>query len=299
MSTSVTVIIPTAAESKRFEAIKRAVDSIRNSSKSNVNIIAVVNGSRFDNKVCDWLKNQNDITYHYETLGSAPNAQLVGRKLVKTPYFSFLDDDDLYLPGAIDARLDALKNNPDAALVVTNGLSETESEKVVHYKNLEMVNKDPFSALFVQNWLGSCNNLMRSNLISPAFFENYHPYFEWTWLAFKMMMSELKVVAINESTFIYNNTQESASKSDKYFNSFPELVTRMLSMSPPTHIKKQILSKLSAHYHDISYHYLSKNMFHQSWANHFKSMIYADGIKYITFSRHILFRWLRTSLKLE
>ena len=51
---------------------------------------------------------------------SLANALQVGRRLVDTPWFAALDDDDLLLPGALASRIEALVESNDHDCVVTN-----------------------------------------------------------------------------------------------------------------------------------------------------------------------------------
>lgn len=116
--TEVTVIIPTMAEASRNNQIKNAVASIRKSSCKPIIIIVVVNGARFDESVLSWLKIQNDITVEYTLTSASPNAVHLGRSLVKTKYFSTLDDDDEYLPFCTDKKKEVLENDSKQHLLL-------------------------------------------------------------------------------------------------------------------------------------------------------------------------------------
>ena len=144
----VTVIIPTTAEKLREKGIKRAVNSVRNSSDDPIRIIVVVNGDRFDEGICLWLKSQTDISYEYLSKPSLPDAILHGRSLVETPFFATLDDDDEYLPGAIDMRLSVINESPDIDLVVTNGFIYRNDKEEVFSSCLENAALMPLISIF-------------------------------------------------------------------------------------------------------------------------------------------------------
>lgn len=288
MESLITIVIPTTAEKARFNQIKRAIKSIRNASRFYTKIIVVVNGDRKDEDVVNWLSSNEDITVIKVELGSAPNAQYIGRTILQTEYFAFLDDDDCFMAGALDKRLNLLLENPDAALVVTNGYSEKNGEQSPHYTGLNKIQNEPLKYLFKMNWLHNCNHLMRSAFVVESYFKNYHNYFEWTWLAYKIAINKLKVISSDDLTFIYYDTPGSVSKSMRYYNSLPALVEKMLDMNPPDEIKLEIRYKLSSHYHDMADNYLKEDKMMKSFENHLKSIFSYKGYRYLPFTRHIL-----------
>ena len=144
----VTVIVPTTAQLSRRMELGRCLDSIRASSARPVQIIVVVNGQRYDEGVCDWLRAQPDVRYAYVELPSAPNAVWEGRLMVDTPYFSMVDDDDEYLPGATDLKLAALRAQPRADLVVTNAYRRFEGVDALLYNHLAQVQREPLAVRY-------------------------------------------------------------------------------------------------------------------------------------------------------
>lgn len=127
----ITTIIPTLCEGVRRNALLRAIESVHQASEQATKILIVVNGQRFDQSLLNLLKSRNDIEVLQITEGSLTKAHLIGRKHVSTEYFSFLDDDDEYLVGALDIRLALFLNDCTLDVVVTNGF-QTE---------LAMINK--------------------------------------------------------------------------------------------------------------------------------------------------------------
>lgn len=193
----VSVIIPTLADRGRASMLQRCITSIRNSSRSSIPIIVVANGMRSDEKVFNWLKMQPDVTLVVEPQPSAPNAVRRGREFVTTPFFSTLDDDDEYLPKSTDLKLAALKASPGADLIVTNGYRRINAIDEIVYQSLPAVPDAPLTALFSLNWLASCNALFRSDSIGIDLLSDFHPYVEWTWLAYKLSVQGKKVAIID------------------------------------------------------------------------------------------------------
>jgi len=290
-SPTVSVIIPTLADAARSESLKRAVKSIRASAHEAVKIIAVVNGNRFDTDVCTWLNRQPDIVFDQIETASSPVAQRRGRYLVDTEYFAFLDDDDEYLLGATDLKLDYLAQNPSCDLVVCNGFRNTSGHDNIFYHRLSDISDDPLAALFRENWLTSCNALFRTASISSEFFENPHPYAEWTWLAFRLAMAGKQLAALDEPGFRNNDTPGSLGKSNAYKAICFSLYERMLASSPPTHIAKTIRIRIGAAWHERSAEALMKGMWLVASQCHLRSLLQPGGLRYLAYSRRLLPGW--------
>ena len=182
----VTVIIPTMATIERAELLKRAIRSIRVSSVSPILILAVVNGDRKDQGTCEWLQSQADIQFEYNATPSAPAAVCRGRELVQTEYFSTLDDDDEYLGLATDEKLKTMTLDVATDIVVTNGFRHKNGMDTMFYDNMDAIKSDPLASLMKGTWLHNCNALYRTASVETEYFQDSHPYGEWTWLAFKL-----------------------------------------------------------------------------------------------------------------
>lgn len=287
----VTVIIPTTASKQKARLLKRAIDSIRCSSASPIQIIAVVNGPWADPEVCEWLQSLSDVQYERTAVGSLPKAQLRGRELVATPYFSFLDDDDEYLAGATDRRLAALVDHPGASMVVSSGFRCVDEVDSPVMTQIAAVPLDPLRSLFEANWLSSCNVLFRSTLAHTKFFEDSHSYAEWTWLAYKLACSGAQIVALNEPTFRIHDTPGSVSKSQAYHEAYQSLYLRMLDYKPPRSIASIIKAKLGADWHERSVRALALGDRKMAVAYHLRSMMLPNGLKYASYTRRLLPGW--------
>jgi glycosyltransferase involved in cell wall biosynthesis len=290
----VSTIIPTLAEEKRASALKKCIKSVRLSSSIKINIIVVVNGSRFDHELLTWLKQQHDVTLIIEPVPSAPNAIRLGRQAVTTPFFSTLDDDDEYLPQSTDRKLQTLISQPEAALLVTNIQStQYNNTDQLYYDHLNRVPGDPLGTLFEQNWLASSNALYRSEQICNEFFSDFHPYAEWTWLAFKLALEGKRVATLNEACAKYNYTPDSLSHSAAYRDAYFSLFERMLDCSPPHRIKKMIQRRLSAALHDRSEELLKIGKNREAFAIHLRSLTLPGGWRYLAYSRYLIPGWPR------
>jgi len=284
----VTVIVPTTAQLSRRMEIMRCVQSIRDSSRLPVQIITVVNGQRSDPGICAWLRAQPDVYYAYVEMPSAPNAVLEGRKLVATPYFSTVDDDDEYLPGATDLKLAALTAAPQADLVVTNAYRNFNHQDELLYSHLAAVPAQPLASLFLANWLHNGNALFRSATIGVNYFTDYRPYAEWTWLAFKLGMDHKRVLTLEQPTFRVHCTPGSLSQSDAYFDYYLPLYESMLAARPPPAIARLVRRRIGAAQHHHSVRALEGGRWREALGWHWRSLLLPGGLQYLSYTRHLL-----------
>lgn len=285
----VSVIVPTMAVAERAELLQRAVQSIRDSSSQPVRIIAVVNGSRFDAAVCDWLKAQPDIQFEYVAEPSLPNAILRGRELVETEFFSALDDDDEYLPGSTDQKLAPLLADPQADLVVGNYYRRRGGKDLLCYDRLADVPARPLDMLMEFNWLHNGNALFRSAPVGTEYFRNYHHYAEWTWVGFRLALDGKKVAVVDAPVFRCDEeTPGSLSKSAAYFKAYIPLFQRMLDLAPPPRIARMIQRKMGAAHHDASVTALEAGQRGLALSHHWQSLVRTGGLRYLSYTRHLL-----------
>jgi glycosyltransferase involved in cell wall biosynthesis len=288
-----TIIIPTLAERSRLSSLTRAVESARISSRFGVDIIVVVNGDRACSDVVAWLSAAPRVKLHFSQIGSAPLAVLEGRKLVKTPYFAMLDDDDEYLEGAIDERMRPFLLNPQCEVSISNGLRTSLDGDVICFRELQSISRDPLLSLLRQNWLASCGALFRTEAIGVEYFEDYLPYLEWTWLAFRLCVNRKVVEIVDIPTFRIHESVGSLSKSRLYMESHELLYKRMLSFNlDPTH-RKLVRAKCGHALHDLANYYGSAGLLFLAWRAHIKSLFYPQGWKYILFSRRLIVLLMR------
>lgn len=287
----ITVVIATMAARERAEALQRAVGSIRAASVHAVQLVVVVNGSRSDSEVIDWLRSQSDVHLEISVEASLPRAILRGRELVKTEFFTTLDDDDEFMPGAIDIRLAAMNgpNMPD--VLVTNGYRCIGGEENLTYASFAQVRTDPLAALFDRAWLQSCNGTYRSASVPASYFLNYHAYAEWTWLAYSLAMDGRKIDAIDIPTYRCHDTPGSLSKSTAYRAAYLDLFAKMLERGPPPHVEKLIQRRVGAALHDQAGQALSAGRWREGLACHARSVLKPGGLRYLGFSRYFVPGW--------
>jgi len=285
----VTVIIPTMAEEKRHASLLRAIASISEATNRPVHIVVVINGNQRSPDVEQSLRNIGHLELLSLEIASLPLAHLAGRRAVKTRYFCFLDDDDEYLPGAIDARVDALAGDESIDFVVTNGYRRLDGTDWPCLNDLDKVPAAPLAQLFRQNWLPSCGPLFRSDRIGEAYFEDGPAYGEWTWLAFQLCLAGKRVGMLDQPTFRIYDTPESASKTPAYTAEFNAMYRKMLARKPPRQIAALIKKRIGEEFHYEADSLRRKGLRLGAWKAHLKSLCYPGGWRYLPFFRHLAF----------
>ncbi|MCL2524012.1 MAG: glycosyltransferase [Betaproteobacteria bacterium] len=285
MAGDVTVIIPTMAEKSRHDSLLRAIASLSDVT----HVVVVINGNRRSPDVENSLLKFDHVELLSLEIASLPLAILAGRRAVKTTYFCFLDDDDEYLPGAIAARVAALAGRDDVDFLVTNGYRHLDGVDRLCLDNLDRVPAAPLAELFRQNWLASCGSLFRSERIGAGFFEEPHPYAEWTWLAFKLCMAGKKMATLDQPTFRIYDTPNSASKLTAYSEAFHTLYRRMLEKKPPKFIISIIRQRIGEDLHCRADSLRQQGKMTAAWGAHLRSLLYPGGWRYLPFFRHLVF----------
>lgn len=114
----ISVIIPSF---NRPEWSVRAIQSVINQTYKNWNLIFIDDGSTDDTyeRVTQYLKLQKNI--HYTVIKNSnfgvSHARNTGIKLSSSPYISFLDCDDQWLPHKLETQVNYLKANPKISWV--------------------------------------------------------------------------------------------------------------------------------------------------------------------------------------
>jgi hypothetical protein len=251
-------------------------------------LIVVVNGQEFDRGLLWQLASRTDLKVVQLPQASFAQALLAGRQVVSAPFFSFLDDDDEYLPGAVDKRRKVLLSNPDADVAASNGLRRSEGSDSLALRNLTNVSRDPIQALFVENWLPSCGGTFRTSTVPIEAFENLPRHIQWTLLGYLLVLGGKKLVTLDEPTFVINDTPGSASKSEAYLLCHVDVYERMLCADPPLVVRATVERRLASALHEASDHYRQQRRSGEAWAAHLRSLRCSGGWKYLPYTRHLL-----------
>lgn len=285
--TPVSIIIPTTCERARWESLQRAIAGVLSQQGVEAQVIAVVNGKRYDAACLTALREKEGVTVLYRETGSAPLAQAAGREAVNTPFFAFLDDDDEYLPGALAVRLAPLLAEPNLDFVVTDGYRRRGGREERAIGDRGAITADPIGALCERNWMASCAGLFRTSTVTPRYFADPAPYMEWTYLAFRLTAC-LKMRWLATPTYRIHDSPVSLSKTDAYLRSELDILQRVLALPLAPRARRAVRRKLGRACHAFAEKSRRHGSRSAAWRFHFDSLRQPGGWRYLPYSRKLL-----------
>lgn len=289
MAVAVDVIIRTLAERERGAALLRALDSLLCRQSSTVRPIVVMNGNRCDPALVDRISSMPGVLAT-RAPGALRSAFFVGRERVSSEFFAFLDDDDEYLPSALDRMQEIIAGEDDVDLLVMNGyrLGEGGARTLV-FDNAEAIATAPLRALLVKNWLYNCGTLYRSDSFPSAWFEDLPDpmLFEWTWIACKAA-TEKTIRFRNEPAFNYHNTPGSLSKTWDMALAEEGILRALETIMKDRPEKRLLRVKRGQALHAASDLLRQDGRLREAWVYHLHSLRQPHGWRYLPYSRHLL-----------
>jgi glycosyltransferase involved in cell wall biosynthesis len=108
----ISVIIPTY---NRLELLRETVNSVRNQSFTDFEIIVVNDGST--DGTAEWLAEQNDIVTISQRNQGIASSRNNGAAGAQGRWLAFLDHDDLWAPTKLEVQAEYVAANPDPAMV--------------------------------------------------------------------------------------------------------------------------------------------------------------------------------------
>jgi glycosyltransferase involved in cell wall biosynthesis len=287
----VSVIIPTACRTERAAAIRRAIESVLTQENVDLELIVIVNGPTYDRHLRHELEANPALRVAYLPEPNLPAAIRHGRSMVTRPFFAFLDDDDEYLPGALETRAAEMLAHPRVDVVATNGF--WGPDKSPYIKHTDGVEVDPLKALLKGNWLGSCGGLFRSATVCQEYFDGRTRHYEWTMLAFRLALTGHWVRFLDVPTYIMNDSPESLSRSDAYAKAEPAFLNSLLGFDLEARYRRQIRKKYLQSLHSLAVRALTAGRIGEAWGYHARSLMGWKGFRYVVFTRHLVGPTLR------
>src|SRR5690606_2142170 len=202
MSEQVDVIIPTQCDVPRSTLLLRAIDSVVSQEGVRGVPVVVVNGPRYDPALLARLRSRSDIRLLQIDTQGVFFARRAGYEAVTSEFFATLDDDDVFLPGALSRRLEAARADSATDWVVTNGVHVHPDGETPFIPDVEAVRRDSFGTLLDHCWLCSAGNLFRASALRPEVFDAVRSM-DVTYIAFWMLSQNRKLALIDEPTFRY------------------------------------------------------------------------------------------------
>lgn len=289
-SARTTAIIPTAGLSERRESLLAAIDSVQSQAGASVVPLVVANGPRVDAALLDELAARPGLRLLRREPAGVCAARRAGRDAVDTEFFCFLDDDDIYLPGAIAARLPPLMTDPDIDVVVGNGFKAFRNQRLMVANPADFAANaaDPAGRLLEYNWLASCAGLYRTRTVPAELFEPAEAHHEWTLLAFRLALTR-RIAFVPEPTYCINDTPDSLSKNPAHDWATVDVLKRMLALEMPAPVRRRVRRRLGAALHTRASRCLLEGRAREAWRWHLQSLAEPGGLaRYGAFTRKLL-----------
>jgi glycosyltransferase involved in cell wall biosynthesis len=267
--------------------LNRAIASVRDQLPTGGSIVVVANGSRCDSDVVNALASIPAVRVLRVSEANVAAAQRWGRNSVMTEFFSFLDDDDEYLPGAIALRLAELRDDPSQDVVVTNGMKHDGHGDTPTVRDPAAAARDPLRALLRENWLASCAATFRSSTVGMDFFPGITRHFEWTLLAYRLALTK-RIRFVDVPTYRLHTTEASASKSTAFVAAMPEILSAVLALRLPRDVRDGVAAKLAYAEHSLAAHHLELGHRKDAWRHHLRSLRARRGMRFLGFTRRLL-----------
>jgi glycosyltransferase involved in cell wall biosynthesis len=288
MLPTIEVIIPTLCDTKRGPLLLRAIDSVVSQDGVHGLPVVIVNGSRFDPVYLERLRQRSDIRLIQIPEPSLFLARRRGFESLRGEVFAILDDDDIFLPGALKRRLEVLQRDPTCDWVVTNGMFVAPDGEQPFIPDIEAARRDPFGMLLDHCWLCSAGNLFRRSAVTADIFDATRSM-DLTYIAFRLLAEGRKVEFVDDSTFRYFYYPDSTSKQDAYNLPAAEAIQTMMALPLPGWVRRGLAGKYRRAMHDIaSYHYCRGEM-GSAWQAHLRSLGgVPEFFRYAAFTRKLL-----------
>ncbi len=288
MTPQVTAIVPSLLTPERAPLLQRAIDSLLEQAGVAVLPIIVVNGDRFDAAQLDLLRRRSDIRLHVIPEASVTTARRVGRELVETEFFCFLDDDDEYLPGALAARLAPMLANKDVCVTVGNGYRNRGGRMVPGIDNFPSGVEEALKRLAKGNWLASCAGLFRSSSVGADYFSEPLAHHEWTYLAFRLTLTR-RIAFVPDMTYVIHETPGSASRSVEHQMATADVMRKVLALELDPATRRVVKRRYGAALHACADLYRTAGRPAKAWACHVASLREPGGLRaYSLYTRKLL-----------
>lgn len=291
----VSVIIPTLALRERAALLRRAIDSVCGQQEASAVPLVVVNGKRFDRSLLAELESSSRLVVTRIDDANLPNALRVGRSMVRTRWFSSLDDDDVLLSGALSRRREALIAAPEADVVVTNGYRNDAMDDVLFQADMGAVARDPVGRLANGTWLLPGSWLARSDRVGVELFDGMPSYLECTFLAIQFSLRYRTIFRDEPTVRWHAATPGGEHLSAASLLAQPEALLQLLSMSLPSRLRRGLRRHLAAAHHAKANYYLQKGQIGHAWQQHMRTLAQPDGLRHWPLSVKILWRAVRWS----
>ena len=291
----ISVIIPTKAIPQRRALLKRAIQSVLAQENVHTVPIIVVNGSDRDPELMSELVTDHRLRVTTLEQADLPNALRIGRQLVDTPWFAELDDDDILVPRALLIRIEALHEEPQFDVVVTNGVRRsTNGDERQFVENIAIIQADPLRAMMRHNWLLPGSWLCRTDAVGNDTFKTVPKFRECTYIGLQFSLNH-RIKFLDCPTVVYHtDTPQSESKSQQYLLGVADATRQFLELNLPTDVRDNIRMALGEACSANANYFLQKRNFSSAWRWYCRSLRGPGGWWRFLFFRRFAYEIVRS-----
>ena len=286
--------MPTRARRERGALFRRAVESVLAQENVRVVPLVVINGPNPDPELTAACRADRRLRVTILDEANLPAALLVGRKMVHTPWFAELDDDDILLSGALDVRLQALQKQSEFDAVVTNGFKRTAAADTLHLDDVSLIQRDPLRSLIRATWLLPGSWLCRTDRVGVEFFEGMPKFLECTYFAVRLALG-CRIRFLDCPTVVYYaDTPNSESGSRDYQLSHVGALRRLLDLDLPPDVRAEFRTRIRHTCQGNARLYLREGCLQEAWRWHLQSFCESGGWRSIRHTPRFIYALLRS-----
>lgn len=287
---TISVIVPTTCQASRAMLLHRAVESICTHSEVSLEVLIVVNGTRYDQQLITVLEQDARLRVIRLEQANVSAARYEGLRQATGDFFCFLDDDDEFLPHALSHRLNIFRQYDSVDVVVTNGFEHRAGSDIplVTPGSAIEISENPGKSFLRSNWFASPAALFRAKSIDPELFNFSYKYFEWTYLFFSLL-SKGKRFCYDEA-FSYRKYEDnplSVSKSMEYSMAYPDFLLSLAELRLEPDINRAIHEKYLTALNSRSVLEMQQGSWGRAWRSHIKCLL-SGGWRYLPYTRKLV-----------
>ena len=158
MNPFVSVIIPTY---NRLELLKVTIESVRNQTFRDFEIIVVNDGS--NDGTAEWLREQTDLIHIDQTNSGIAASRNKGISVSKGAWLAFVDHDDIWAPDKLQTQVDFVRTNPDVGMVAAKHVRL--GKKISSGSPMKWIRGDLFVKDFSESFIHTSSVMIRKEVL--------------------------------------------------------------------------------------------------------------------------------------
>lgn len=236
MSELVSIYLPTR---NRRALLERCIDSIRNQSYRDIEILIVDDASDDDTpSALDRLSTVDERlrVFRQATPGGAPAARNVAIRHARGRYLTGIDDDDVMLPQRIESLIGAF--NPRYSLLCTGFIRQTKHQRITLAKSRRVIDLD---AQLMRNHVGNAAFSLTARFIEAGMFDETMPAWQDYDLWTRMICAFGPALRLDDASHVVHEDHDSPRISEKTLQGAARFVEKHQHLMTDEHRSSQAL----------------------------------------------------------